>query len=225
MKRKRSDHIPRQPSGAAVRQPSVTSALTVALFVEWARHGYGALSLEAVARRAGVGKAALYRRWPSKQAMVIERLEQADLAIAEVPDTGSLQSDLRHLLGGLYRQLRRPLVRRILPDLHAEMLRSPQLAKAIRGRLQITRRARAALLVARAVERGELPGDSDAELFADAAGGLIYWRMIVTDGRVDPSYLDELASFILAGLGALPPGNHRPAARRSQVAPQRSRNC
>lgn len=198
MKRKRSD---RAPSGAAVRQPSVTAALTRALFVEWARHGYGALAMESVARRAGVGKAALYRRWPSKLAMVIDRLEQADLAIAEVPDTGTLRGDLRHLLGSLYRQLRRPLVRRILPDLHAEMLRSSELAAAIRGRLQVTRRARGALLVERAVQRGELSSDADAEFFSDAAGGLLYWRMIITDGDARPAYLDELTEFILRGMG------------------------
>lgn len=197
MKRKRSD---RTPSGAAVQQPGVTAALTRALFVEWARHGYGALGLEAVARRAGVGKAALYRRWPSKLAMVIDRLEQADLAIAEVPDTGSLRGDLRHLLGALYRQLRRPLVRRILPDLHAEMLRSPELAAAIRGRLQVTRRARAALLVQRAVQRGELSSEADAEFFSDAAAGLIYWRMVITDGAAQAPYLDELTDFILRGM-------------------------
>lgn len=202
MRRNRSNHRPRQPSGAAVQQPGVTSALTLALFVEWARHGYGALSMEAVARRAGVGKAALYRRWPSKQAMVIDRLEQADLAIAEVPDTGSLESDLRLLLGALFRVLRRPLVRRILPDLHAEMLRSPKLAAAIRTRLQVTRRARGALIVQRAIERGELPSGADAELFSDAAGSLLYWRLIITGGSAEEWYLDDLTRFILRGIGA-----------------------
>lgn len=203
MKRKRSDQkVSRQPSGAALQQPGVTSALTRALFVEWARHGYGALGLEAVARRAGVGKAALYRRWPSKLAMVIDRLEQADLAIAEVPDTGTLRGDLRHLLGSLHRLLRRPLIRRILPDLHAEMLRSPELAAAIRGRLQVTRRARAALLVDRAVARGELAVRADEEFFSDAAGGLLYWRLIITDGLAGDAYLDELTEFILLGMKA-----------------------
>jgi AcrR family transcriptional regulator len=52
------------PYGAAVMRPSVTEALTKALFEEWARTGYGALSLETVAKRARVGKAALYGRWP-----------------------------------------------------------------------------------------------------------------------------------------------------------------
>lgn len=201
MKRNRSDDTPRPLSGAALRQPGVTAALTVALFVEWAREGYGALSLEAVARRARVGKAALYRRWPSKLAMVIDRLEQADLAIAEIPDTGSLRGDLHQMLGHLYRQLRRPLVRRILPDLHAQMLRSPELAQAIRGRLQVTRRSRGALLVQRAIERGELPPATDSELFSDAAGGLLYWRVLITDGAVGSAYLEEVTDFILAGMG------------------------
>ncbi|RYZ59046.1 MAG: TetR/AcrR family transcriptional regulator, partial [Proteobacteria bacterium] len=71
MIRKRSDQdstapARRAPSGAAVMQPAVTDALTRELFGEWAERGYAAISLERVALRAGVGKAALYRRWPSK---------------------------------------------------------------------------------------------------------------------------------------------------------------
>ena len=115
-------------------QPAVTQALTRALFVEWARVGYGTLRLEAVARRAGVGKAALYRRWPSKLAMVCDCLEQLDLSLSAIPDTGSLLGDVRGLLSSLRRLLRHGLVRRILPDLHAEMGRSPELSQAIRGR-------------------------------------------------------------------------------------------
>ena len=84
------------------------------------------------------------------------------------------------------------------------MLRSPELAEAIRGRLQVTRRARAAVLLARAVERGELDAEADVELFSDAAGGLLYWRVVVTDGSLDGAYLDELTRFILRGMGAGP---------------------
>ncbi|THD53513.1 helix-turn-helix domain-containing protein, partial [Phenylobacterium sp.] len=53
-------------SGAAVKRPQITDALARRFFEEWARVGYSALSLDAVARKAGVGKAALYRRWRSK---------------------------------------------------------------------------------------------------------------------------------------------------------------
>ena len=186
--------------GAALMQPDVTRALTRALFAEWASVGYGALSLEAVARRAGVGKAALYRRWPSKLAMVSDRLEQVGIELASAPDTGSLLGDVTAVLRSLRRLLRHPLVRRILPDLHAELTRSPQLADAVRGRLQSGRRARSAKIFERAIERGELAHDLDIELANDAVGGLIYWRIVVLGQGVSDKQLDELARFIVAGL-------------------------
>lgn len=185
-------------------QPAVTAALTKALFEEWAQNGYGALSLGAVAKRAGVGKAALYRRWPSKLAMVSERLEQIGIELAVSPDTGSLFEDVRCLLGELRRLLRHPLIRRILPDLHAEMIRSPELAAIIRGRLQQERRECGSAIVRRAIERGEISPETDVELVNDALGGMLYWRMIVTGGHIDSKYLDDLACFILASLRPIP---------------------
>lgn len=199
------EKTPRAVAGAALMQPAVTEALTRALFVEWARAGYGALSLERVARRAGVGKAALYRRWPSKLAMVCDRLEQLDIELAQVPDTGSFEGDVRALLESLRRLLRHGLVRRILPDLHAEMARSSALSGAIRGRLQVTRRERATLILQRAIERGEIGADTNIELANDALGALIYWRLIVTGARASDAYLDQLALFLVRALGAQAP--------------------
>ncbi|RYG69096.1 TetR/AcrR family transcriptional regulator [bacterium] len=208
MKRNRSDEIQiesagrRAVGGAALMQASVTEALTKALFEEWARVGYGALSLEAVAKRAGVGKAALYRRWPSKLAMVTDLLEKLGLENAPSPDTGSLREDIRLVLRSVRRLLRHPLVKRILPDLHAEMLRSPELSEAVRGRLQTGRRERSAAVFQRAIERGEIPADANVELLIDYMGAMVYWRAIVTGGRIDLGYIEELTEFVLAGVGS-----------------------
>jgi AcrR family transcriptional regulator len=205
MKRKRSDeNAPRPkraPSGAAVMLPAVTEALTRALFEEWARTGYAALSLENVARKAGVGKAALYRRWPSKLQMVADRLEVLGIELSQDRDTGSFRGDVAAVLADLRRLLRHPLIRRILPDLHAEMPRNPELAARIRGRLQTERRQRGSQLLRRAIERGELKPDVDAELLNDALGGMIYWRVVVTGGVADRRYLDDLCAFVVRASG------------------------
>lgn len=190
----------RSPSGAAIMQPAVTHALTRALFEEWAEHGYVGISLERVAGRAGVGKAALYRRWPSKVAMVSDRLAEVGIELAKLVDTGALESDIKALLYQLRRVLKHRLVRRILPDLHAEMQRNPDLAADIRGRLQTERRRRTATIVERAVARGELTADVDVNLFNDAVGGLLYWRLIITREKPDRIYIETLTRFIIAGL-------------------------
>ena len=190
----------RLPSGAALMQPAVTDALTRALFEEWAEFGYVGISLERVAQRAGVGKAALYRRWPSKLAMVTDRLEVVGIDLAPLIDTGTLAGDITTMLLQVRRVLRHRLVRRILPDLHAEMQRNPGLAKDVRGRLQGERRRRAASVLERAIARGDLPTTLDTKLFNDAAGGMLYWRLIITHERADRRYIDGLVNFIIAGL-------------------------
>ncbi|AUX47993.1 TetR family transcriptional regulator [Sorangium cellulosum] len=193
----------RVPAGAAVLQEDVTAAITAAFFREWARVGYAALSIEAVARRAGVGKAAVYRRWPSKLAMASELLLKSGIRVAQVPDTGSLEGDVRALLEGAHRLLRRPLVRRILPDLHAEMRRSAPLARAIRGGLQLERRAMGEALVRRAIARGELPASIDVDLVLDLLPAVLYWRLIVTGMETPPGYLEDLQALTLGALRGL----------------------
>jgi len=206
-----SDAKPRRvATGAAIMQPAVTDALTRALFEDWAEHGYVGISLERVAQRAGVGKAALYRRWPSKLAMVSERLNHVGIDLASLEDTGTLEGDIRAMLLQLRRVLRHRLVRRILPDLHAEMQRNPALAGDVRGRLQTARRGRAASVVQRAIARGELKATTDVTLFNDAAGGMLYWRVIITRETADRAYIEGLVQFILGGLSSeqtgRPPG-------------------
>lgn len=205
MERKRIDQkseSKRAPSGAAVMQASVTEALTRAFFEEWAETGLGALSLERVAKRAGVGKAALYRRWSSKQEMAMALIKEIGLNITSVPNSGSLEEDLQLMLLSLRRTLRHSLVRRILPDLHAEMARSGALSKEIRTTLQQERRERGKGIVERAIARGELPDDADRDLANDALGSILYWRVIVTGGRVNRAEIDKIAKFIAAGLAA-----------------------
>ena len=205
MERNRSDELNetaarrRPPAGAAIMRPGVTDALVRALFLEWAEMGYGALSLERVAKRAGVGKAALYRRWPSKVAMVSESLSTVGLTITDFPDTGSLRGDLHAAILSIRRVLRHPTIRRIVLDLHAEMARSPDLERAV-GPFQVARRARVDLLVDRAIARGELPAEVDREIAADLLGALPYWRMAVVRGPAALGYVRRLTAMIAAAL-------------------------
>lgn len=208
MERNRSDEklmtdpAKRVPSGAAVMRPSVTDALTRAFFEEWAQTGIGALSLERVAKRAGVGKAALYRRWSSKHDMAIDLIQAVGLTLTPIPNSGTLVEDLRSILLSLRRTLRHPLIRRILPDLHAEMARTSALSDAIRNTLQHERRERGAVIIERAIARGELPQDADRDLANDALASILYWRIIVTGGRVTRRDIHKIAQFIMAGLSA-----------------------
>ena len=193
-------------SGAAVRRPQITDALARTFFEEWARVGYSGLSLDAVARKAGVGKAALYRRWRSKADMARELVLQVGATLPASLDAGgdrgSLEADLHAMLVTASRMMRDPLVRRIMPDLYAALPREPALAAALRPADAVWERKVTALLD-RALARGELGPDLDRRLAADLLVGPLYWRLMVLGARFDRSRLRALARATATALAAL----------------------
>ena len=191
-------------SGAAVKRPQITDALARTFFEEWARVGYSALSLDAVARKAGVGKAALYRRWRSKADMasdLVKQLSAGVIALADPGDRGSLEADLYAALLVTRRLLRHPLVRRILPDLYVALPREPALAAAMRPG-EMMRENKVKALVDRAIARGELPADVDRRAATDALIGPLYWRIVVLGERCDRRRLKILARMTAAAITA-----------------------
>lgn len=193
---------PRPPAGAAVLREEVTDAIRAAVIEELATVGYGRMSIERVARRAGVGKAAIYRRWPSKLPIVLDVVSALAVLGMPTPDTGTLLGDVRELLGATARILRHPLAAQILPDLLAEAARTPEIAEAVHTSVRDTQRAIAAVVVGNAVDRGELPPGTDVDLALDLASGPLYWRLVMSRTALPPGYLDRLAAATAAALAA-----------------------
>ncbi|MFI7618227.1 TetR/AcrR family transcriptional regulator [Nonomuraea terrae] len=190
----------RTPTGAAVLQPTVTQAITEAVLDELAEQGYARLSMEAVAKRAGVGKSALYRRWSSKQEMAISVISEFSMEQVTVPDTGSLRGDLRAALDTLMKWLTHPRFSRIMPDLVAEAARNPELGEAVETLVGMPKRERVAAMFQRAIDRGELPQDTDLELALDLLAAPLYWRLVVRSAAPDPAYMDNLTDALLRSL-------------------------
>ncbi|MHA6757393.1 TetR-like C-terminal domain-containing protein [Streptacidiphilus sp. PAMC 29251] len=178
----------------------MTEAIAAAFFEELAQVGYARLSLEAVAKRAGAGKAAIYRRWPSKPAMTIALISQVVSSAVEISDTGTLRGDVLAFVADAAAALRHRLPARIAPDLLAEGTRNPELAQALRAAVRDPRRARAMGMLERAIERGELPADVDRDLALDLLAGPLYWRLAVVHAPTAPDYLDRLTDKILAAI-------------------------
>ncbi|WP_433504050.1 TetR/AcrR family transcriptional regulator [Pseudonocardia halophobica] len=188
----------RTPSGAAVLQPAKTASITTAVLEELAGSGYGRLAMEAVARRAGVGKSALYRRWPGKPEMVTAALSELSVPAVPTPDTGTLRGDLRVLVEAMHEWLTHPLIARILPDVSSEAVRNPDLADALRRTVGDPRRDMARPVFDRAAARGELAVDVDLAL--DLVGAPLYWRLSVRHVPLTPGYLDDLTDALLRAL-------------------------
>ncbi|MFI9046804.1 TetR/AcrR family transcriptional regulator [Streptomyces sp. NPDC053427] len=192
----------RTPAGAAVLREDKTAAIRAAVFEELAAVGFARMSIEGIARRAGVGKTAVYRRWRSKLHLVLDVVSAVAAAGLPTPDTGSLRGDVRMLLEVAARALRHPMASQILPDLLAEAARSPELAEALKAALHDSQQGVAAAMVARAVERGEIPAGVDGGLALDLLTGPLYWRLVVVRDDLPEGYLDALAQSVAAALGA-----------------------
>ncbi|MBU8830123.1 TetR/AcrR family transcriptional regulator [Mycolicibacterium goodii] len=193
---------PQRTSGGPVLLDDVTAAIESAFFEELAAVGYGRLSVDAVARRAGVGKAAIYRRWKSKEALAADLIANVAVAAIAVPDTGTLRGDIREYLRNGREALSHRLARTIIPDLIAEASRNPVYGAMVSDLIREPRRGKAATLFRRAGERGEIAQDVDVDVALDILAGALYWRQSVMQAGADDDYLDRLTEAILTVVGA-----------------------
>ncbi|MEW2478863.1 TetR/AcrR family transcriptional regulator [Mycobacterium sp. NPDC049093] len=191
----------RRTSGGPVLLDDVTAAIESAFFEELAAVGYGRLSVDAVAKRAGVGKAAIYRRWKSKQDLAADLVTKVAVAAIDVPDTGTLRGDIRAYLENGRAALTHRLARTIIPDLLAEVARDPDYGATMAPRIREPRRLKAAQLFERARVRGEIADDADIDVALDMIGGALYWRQSVMQVDADDNYLDRLTEAIMTLVG------------------------
>jgi AcrR family transcriptional regulator len=185
---------PGRPRSAEADQAIVDAALAV-----FAEEGFDGLTMEAVAARAGVGKATVYRRYPGKAELVIRAASCLSAAEAPEADTGSLRGDLQAISRNLVHLLTATVAGRCVPELVAALPHCAQLAgehrRFIAARRRLTVRA-----VGRAVARGELVADTDAEIVADLLAGPIFYRHLVVRGCLDNRYADRVVDAVLGWL-------------------------
>ncbi|WP_367322710.1 TetR/AcrR family transcriptional regulator [Streptomyces sp. HUAS ZL42] len=194
----------RTPAGAAVLREDVTEAIRAAVFEELAAVGYARMSIEGIARRAGVGKTAVYRRWRSKLHLVLDIVSALAVQGLPAPDTGALEGDLRLLYEVTSRALRHPVASQIIPDLQAEAARNPEIAEAMQKTLREGQEGVASRILAAAAQRGEVRPDLDDELALDLISGPLYWRsVVIRSPRLPKGYLDALARATAEAVKAL----------------------
>lgn len=180
----------------------VTEAIRAAVFDELAAVGFARMSIEGIARRAGVGKTAVYRRWKSKLHLVLDLVTAFGAQGLPAPATGSLYGDVRSLLAVASHALRHPVASQVIPDLLVEAARRPEIADAIKAALLDNQKGVAAAVIRDAVARGELPEGTDPERALELIVGPLYWRLVVIRDDLPPGYLDQLATSAVAGLKA-----------------------
>lgn len=147
----------------------VDEAIVEATLALLAERGFAAMTIEAVAERAEVGKPAIYRRFPDKPALVVAAIERQLVAI-EVTDRGDTKAELWAAMDkGLPAD--GPSYVRLIGGLIAEEKRHPELIEAFRSHILLPRRAAVQSLIERGIERGDLRADLDAEAALDLLAG------------------------------------------------------
>ncbi|OBG32874.1 TetR/AcrR family transcriptional regulator [Mycobacterium sp. E3198] len=179
-----------------VRGEARTDAILDSAVELMAATGYDRLTIDAVAARAGASKATIYRRWAGKPELVLAALARHGTAATAEVDTGELRGDLAQAI----RQMRDSLASQdgalILGLLNA-MRENGELAEHVRGQVLSAKRSAIGGLVARAIERGELPAGADHELAAEIASALVFTRILVTGQPLDDAEVARMVDAVL----------------------------
>ncbi|MDP9302078.1 MAG: TetR/AcrR family transcriptional regulator [Actinomycetota bacterium] len=190
---------PTRPVGRP-RDPDLDRVILDATITLLAQEGFARMSIEQVAARAGVGKASIYRRWPSKVDLVIAALSRRGTE-HPVSTGGSVRARLTELIRDLCNSVRREPAKSLLAALVAEIPRNPELASAVRDGFLARRQATAFALLREGVERGELRPDLDPELASDTLVGPIMLRLLLTGGRITRGLAVTLVDAFYEGWG------------------------
>jgi AcrR family transcriptional regulator len=160
--------------------------------------GLAEMTIEGVAQRAGVGKASIYRRWPTKGALAFEAVVDAILAAEPTPDTGSLEGDLARVAESWVRLSNAPRGGRTLAHFIAEIQSDRDLAVAWRERFVNRIRKERRPIIERAIGRFEIPASSDPELIMDLLYGPLYHRYLNGHLPLDESFASGVARMVSA---------------------------
>ncbi|MCQ4209141.1 TetR/AcrR family transcriptional regulator [Streptomyces longispororuber] len=176
--------------------------------------GYDKFAIDEVAARATVAKTTLYRRWPTKDHLLVALVARIQDEV-EVADTGDIRRDLTVYLTAVATGLDR--MRRVgrgaageadrsagvVAELVAAAARHPDVGDAVRG-LFARRNALPLRLLDHARERGALPPGASSEVLFDQLAGALYYRLLITGAPIGADYVDELVGQVLAGVATTP---------------------
>ena len=163
--------------------------------------GYAGLSIEAVARRAGVGKHTIYRRWPSMPALLLDALNRAWTSDLDYRDTGDVRADLREqfLRSGL--TLSDPPIGPVYRAVIAEAQADSVLRATLHERFLATVEQSTLERITRAQRIGELAAEANLEFAAEVLCGALYYRSLLSTRPIDEDVVDGLLDMFMAAYG------------------------
>ncbi|MBO0791966.1 MAG: TetR/AcrR family transcriptional regulator [Ktedonobacteraceae bacterium] len=187
--------VRRRPGGRSARVQAAVFEATIQLLQE---QGYEALSFASIAARAGVHETSLYRRWKTKEQLVLDAVSSQVERDFSVPDTGSFRSDLLQLVQYM-RDFLLSSVGQVIVQMAIASRHAPGICGFHKGYWQ-RRRPYLQPLFDRAAERGELPPQADCQLIFEMLLGVLCVRDFVLEEPLDETLPERIVDLVLTGV-------------------------
>ena len=189
--------------GGRPRDESRDQAILEAALALLSETGYDLLTIDAIAARAGAGKGAIYRRWTSKGALVVDAVNRASPHLTEPPNTGSLAGDM-HALLDLGPEPPPGDEFQLMAGLASALPRDQDLRDSFRDHVMPVLTAPARKIYQRARERGEIPADRDLDLLTSIIPALIMYHLFMTGRFPDRAYSRRMIDEVVVPLATSP---------------------
>jgi AcrR family transcriptional regulator len=190
-----TDEVRRRPGGRSAR---IARAVADATLDVMAEKGFADFTVTDVAVRAGVHETSIYRRWGSRENLIADTLLAYSERLIPVPDTGSIRTDLRALLASVADYLATPIGKAMS---HALAFSGDEARwEKVRFDFWSTRLQLARSIVERAIERQEVPPDTDARLLLETLIAPMQFRVVATREVIDGELCDRLTDLVLDGI-------------------------
>jgi AcrR family transcriptional regulator len=188
-------------AGGRARDPKLDEAIATATRALVVETGFGGLTIEAIARRAGVSRATVYRRWANLDELLAHVL-RAMVREVPVPDRGHVRDDLIEILSDQLSFIQRE-AGKLYPSFAVQATADPDARQAL-GELIELRQAAVATVLGRGIERGEIRDDADLELAFFLIWGPVYYRHLFAfacDAPIDGEFIPHLVDEVLLAIG------------------------
>ncbi|WP_394832693.1 TetR/AcrR family transcriptional regulator [Pendulispora rubella] len=167
---------------------------------EFGRNGYAGMRVDEIATRSGVNKTTIYRRWPTKDDLVVAALRHIS-PYKQPPNTGSLREDLLGLLRNIVEMASTPKGLAIFRAIQIE--RGQPAFEPVLTRLKNEMAGNRQVIFDRAILRGELPVTTDTQLVGELCFAAMFLRIVTVGQKVDDPFLESVVDMIVAGAKAV----------------------
>jgi AcrR family transcriptional regulator len=214
---------PRRAPRGRPRSDRAHRAILDAFLTRLIKEGFADLRLEHVAADAGVGKATIYRRWPSKEALALDLLMQLAAPHIAIEDVGDTRAELLASVTNAMRAVTDTPFGPVIRALLSQIAINPALGDPFRASVVQRRRDEVARVIARGIDRGDLRADADIDVATELLVGPVYFRLMF-GGELSQAFAERVVDSVLRGYAAVGRPKRTPPPRPRAVTARRLRH-